>query len=72
MRAFKTGGQWADNCSCLPAFLFENDCIAATTDIADTTKTKFARHTIKTMLDMKMMTAMEVTEIMKHKEFRVS
>jgi hypothetical protein len=52
--------------------LFENDCITTVTEIADTTKTEFARHNIKTVLDTKMMTATWVTEIMSNKEFRVS
>jgi hypothetical protein len=42
------------------------------TDIDDTTKTKFARQNIKTVLDMKMIMATEVAEIMSDKEFRVS
>jgi hypothetical protein len=40
-------------------------------DIADTTKTKFARHNSRTVLDMNMFTATEVSEIMNDKEFRV-
>jgi hypothetical protein len=55
-----------------PNFLFENDCITTMTDIADTTKTKFSRHNIKTVLDMKMMTASHMSAIMRDKEFKVS
>jgi glutaredoxin-related protein len=70
--SLKTGGQWVEKRSRLPDVLFENDCITIMTGIDDTPKTKFARHNIKTMLDMKMMTTTEVTEIMNDKEFRVS
>jgi hypothetical protein len=72
VRSLKTGGQWIVKRSRLPDVLFEKDCITAMTDIADTTKMKFARHSINTVLDMKIMTITEVAEIMNDKELRVS
>jgi hypothetical protein len=70
--SLKTGGQWIKKRSRLLDVLFEDDCITTMTDIAETTKAKYAKHNIiKTVLDMKMMAAAEVTEIIKDKEFRV-
>jgi hypothetical protein len=45
--SLKTGGQLVKKCSCLPDVLFEDGCITTMSDIADTTKGKFARHNKK-------------------------
>jgi uncharacterized protein YjgD (DUF1641 family) len=70
--SLKTGGQWLEKSANLPKTLFEDDCITTMNDIAETAKTKFAKHEITTVLHMKLMTVSDMTAILGDKEFRVS
>jgi hypothetical protein len=56
----------------LPGQLWEDDCITTMNDIANTTKTKFAKYGITTVLHMKRLTSEQISVILGEKEFRVS
>jgi hypothetical protein len=52
VRSLKTGGKWLKKRARLPGQLWEDDCITTMNYIANTTKTKFAKYGIRTVLDM--------------------
>jgi hypothetical protein len=56
----------------LPGILYEDDIITTMDKIAETTKAKFERHGIATVLDMKMISAATISAIRGDKDFRVS
>jgi hypothetical protein len=64
VRSLKTGGQWLEKRDNLPITLFEDGCITTMHDIAETTKTKFAKHEITSVLHMKVMTVSDTTAIL--------
>jgi hypothetical protein len=52
--------------------LYENDNIMKMDNIAETTRAKFEKHRITTVLGMKMITSTTISVIMEDKGFRVS
>jgi hypothetical protein len=56
----------------LPGQLYENDSIIEMGSMAEKTAKKLERHGIITLLDMRMMTTTESSEILGDKDFRVS
>jgi hypothetical protein len=67
-----TGGQWVEKLQRLPGQLYENDNITEMENIAETTRAKFEKHGITTVLGMKMITSATISVIMGDKGFRVS
>jgi hypothetical protein len=72
VRELKTEGQWVEKRTHFPGHLFENDSVMVLIKIAGKTAERLSRHGIKTLLDMKMITASEISAIMADKKFRVS
>lgn len=72
VRALKTEGQWVDKRTRLPGLLFENDSVMVLDKIAEKTAERLSNHGIKTVLDMKMITASGISAIIADKNFRVS
>jgi hypothetical protein len=72
VRALKTEEQWVKKRTRLPGRLFENDSVMVLDKIAEKTAERLSKHGIKTLLDMKMKTASEISAIMTDKDFRVS
>jgi hypothetical protein len=68
----KTEGQWVEKRTHLPGRLFENDSVMVLDKIAGKTAERLSKHGIKTLLDMKMITASEISAIMAYTDFRVS
>jgi hypothetical protein len=68
----KTEGQWVEKRTHLPGRLFENVSVMVLDKIAETKAERLSKHGIKTLLDMKMITASEISAIMADKKFRVS
>jgi hypothetical protein len=56
----------------LPGHLFENDSVMVLDKIGEKTAERISKHGIKTLLDMKMITAYEISAIMTDKKIRVS
>jgi hypothetical protein len=71
-KALGTGGKWVEMRNRLPGFLHEEDSITTMDKIAETTKAKFGRHGIATVLDMKMIYVATISAIKGDKDFRVS
>jgi hypothetical protein len=67
-----SGEQWIERRDRLPGVLFEDGDVTAMNNIEDTKKKQFARHGIKTVLDVKFTTASEISVILADKAFRVS
>jgi hypothetical protein len=55
-----------------PGFLYEDDRITTMDKISETTRSKFERHDITTVLDTKMISAATISSIKEDKDFRVS
>jgi hypothetical protein len=72
VRALKTEGQWLDKRTRLPGLLFENDSVMVLDKITEKTAERLINHGIKTVLDMKMITASGISAIISDKNFRVS
>jgi hypothetical protein len=72
VRELKTEGQWVEKRTHLPGRLFENDSVMVLDKIAGKTAKRLSKHGIKTLLDMKMIAASEISAIMADKNFRVS
>jgi hypothetical protein len=72
VRALNTEGQWVEKRTHLPGRLFENDSVMVLDKIAGKTAERLSKHGIKKLLDMKMITASEISAIMADKNFRVS
>jgi hypothetical protein len=56
----------------LPGLLFENDSVMVLDKNSDKTAERLSNHGIKTVLDMKMITASGISAIIAEKHFRVS
>jgi hypothetical protein len=72
VRELKTEGQWVKKRTHLPGRLFENDSVMVLDKIAEKTTERLSKHGIKTLLDMKMIIASEISAIMADKKNRVS
>jgi hypothetical protein len=72
VRELKTEGQWVEKWTHLPGRLFENDSVMVLDKIAEKTAKRLSKHGIKTLMDIKMITASEISAIMTDTIFRVS
>jgi hypothetical protein len=72
VKALGTGGQWVETRNRLPGILYEEDSITTMDKIAETTKAKFERHGIATVMDMKMISAATISAIKGDTYFRLS
>jgi hypothetical protein len=72
VKTLATGGQWVEKRQRLPGQLYENDNITEMDNIAETTRAKFEKHGITTVLGMKMITSATISAIMGVKGFRAS
>jgi hypothetical protein len=72
VRPLKTEGQWVYKQTRLPGLLFKNDSVMVLDKIAEKTAKRLSKHGIKTVLDMKMITASGIYAIIAEKNFRVS
>jgi hypothetical protein len=72
VKALGTGGKRVETRNLLPGILYEDDSITTMDKISETTRAKFERHGIATVLDMKMISAATISAIKGDKDFRVS
>jgi hypothetical protein len=72
VKAFGTGGKRVETRNRLSDILYEEDSIVTMDKIAETTKAKFERHGIATVLDTKMISAATISAIKGDTYFRVS
>jgi hypothetical protein len=71
-REVRTEVQWVETRTHLPGRLFENDSVMVLDKVAGKAAERLSKHGIKTLLDMKMIHASEISAIMADKNFRVS
>jgi hypothetical protein len=63
-RTLATGGQCVEKRELLPGQLYENDSIMEMKSIAETTRAKFEKYGITTVLGMKISTSATISAIM--------